>query len=242
MSYCADSGLYEGFIYCIENNINRKRYIGQTQKTISERFCEHKWDSLHRGEDTMMLHRAMRKYGCDNFSVFEICKITSKTKYEMRKLLDDAEIFYITSFSTKSPNGYNVTSGGYIKSEDSKKPVFCFTMSGKLICQYESMSEAERITGISHSHLSQVVSENYIGRKSAGGYLWSLSETPPIYDADPAKGKRKGVVQMTKDGEIIKRFRSVLMAANELNLQPSLISACCHGKRKTTGGYRWSFI
>ena len=59
----------------------------------------------------MMLHRAMRKYGCDNFSVFEICKITSKTKYEVRKLLDDAEIFYITSFSTKSPNGYNVISG-----------------------------------------------------------------------------------------------------------------------------------
>lgn len=31
-----------GIIYLIENNINNKKYIGQTQETLGQRWCQHK--------------------------------------------------------------------------------------------------------------------------------------------------------------------------------------------------------
>ena len=41
--------------------------------------------------------------------------------------------------------------------------------------------------------------------------------------------------------EFSKTFTSVSDVARELNLHQSLISHCCAGKRKTTGGFIWKF-
>jgi len=54
-----------------------------------------------------LLHRAFRKYGFENFDY----EILSKDIDDI-DLLNKLEIFYITKFNTKAPNGYNVESGG----------------------------------------------------------------------------------------------------------------------------------
>ena len=54
-----------------------------------------------------MLHRAFRKYGFENFNY----EILSKDIDDI-DLLNKLEIFYITKFNTKAPNGYNVEDGG----------------------------------------------------------------------------------------------------------------------------------
>lgn len=65
-------------IYKIENLINGKVYIGKS-KNIQERWGEHKrqslcpdsqWNNNYRGCQTP-IHKAIRKYGVNNFS-FEI--------------------------------------------------------------------------------------------------------------------------------------------------------------------------
>ena len=51
----------------------------------------------------------------------------------------------------------------------------------------------------------------------------------------------KPVIQISKNGETIDNFISVNNAARQTKIQPSHISACCRGERKTAGGYKWSY-
>ena len=41
MSYNKETGMWEGFIYKITNDINDKVYIGQTTQTVEDRFKQH---------------------------------------------------------------------------------------------------------------------------------------------------------------------------------------------------------
>lgn len=61
-----------GHIYLIRNLVNGKGYVGKTQVTVAERFRNHKYDAK-RGS-ICPLHRAMRKYGVECFSVVETAR------------------------------------------------------------------------------------------------------------------------------------------------------------------------
>lgn len=49
------------------------------------------------------------------------------------------------------------------------------------------------------------------------------------------------VVQFSPSGTQIAVFPSGIQAARELKISSSGISACCRGKRKTLGGYKWKY-
>ena len=86
-------------IYKIENLINHKIYIGQSIN-IEERFKRHKYL-----KDELAIHRAIQKYGVDNFSfeIIELCELIE---------LDTKEQFWISYYSSLIPNGYNMVDGG----------------------------------------------------------------------------------------------------------------------------------
>jgi len=52
---------------------------------------------------------------------------------------------------------------------------------------------------------------------------------------------KKSIVQMTKEGEIIKIFRSAQAASSEIKIDSSGIAKVCKGKRKTCGGFMWRY-
>lgn len=89
------------FIYVITNDVNGKQYVGQTVRSIEERFKEHLDDSRRLDYP---LYRAMNKYGIEHFSTkqLEECSIEE---------LNDREIFWIKKLNTYY-NGYNATLGG----------------------------------------------------------------------------------------------------------------------------------
>ena len=89
------------FGYVITNKLNGMEYIGITSRTIKKRYQEHL-----NTNNSQYIHRAMRKYGKNNFSVKQIVEMKSW------KEICEWEIEMILTRDTLAPNGYNETMGG----------------------------------------------------------------------------------------------------------------------------------
>ena len=88
-------------IYCIENMIDNKKYIGQSCD-IKRRFIEHKSHLNNNNHNNKHLQFAWNKFGENNFEfyIIELCEIQN---------LDDKETYYINMFNTQeSSYGYNI--------------------------------------------------------------------------------------------------------------------------------------
>ena len=91
------------FIYKITCLKNNKIYIGQTTKTIEERFAQHKNAAIKNLLNTHLCN-AMKKYGVDNFIIEQID--TANTQEE----LTEKEYYWINYYETTNPKiGYNET-------------------------------------------------------------------------------------------------------------------------------------
>jgi len=101
-----------GYIYKITNTITGGIYIGQTTKTLEERFRNHIRDVSKVGNNKFKsypLYRDMKKYGKNNF-VIELVKYV-----ENNEDLNNLEIYYIklfNSYRVYNKNNYNLTKGG----------------------------------------------------------------------------------------------------------------------------------
>ena len=94
-----------GYIYCITNLINEKKYVGKTTYSITKRFQEHCKDSKKERCERRPLYNAMNKYGIENFVVEELIECPNDE-------LDSYEKMYIEKLQTYGHNGYNATKGG----------------------------------------------------------------------------------------------------------------------------------
>lgn len=109
-------------IYCFENLINGKKYIGRAKK-IRTRINQHLRQLKLGIDQCVALQNAWNKYGEENFvvSVVEECSFEE---------LDNREIFWIREFhSHVTEDGYNlswggnVTFGGLKHSEETKRKI-----------------------------------------------------------------------------------------------------------------------
>lgn len=91
-----------GEIYKITNLVNGKCYVGKTKHESILRWKDH----INGYHPSSLIHKAIMKYGVDEFS-FEV--IESNVSEE---LLNELEIYYISKYNSKNPNGYNLTDGG----------------------------------------------------------------------------------------------------------------------------------
>lgn len=92
-------------IYCIENLVNNKKYIGKSTN-IEKRWNEHKRMLNKNCSDNDCLQKAWNKYGEDNFRfwIIEECD---------ESLLNEREIYCIEcNDSLSSKKGYNIAKGG----------------------------------------------------------------------------------------------------------------------------------
>ena len=93
-----------GVIYKITNKINGKVYIGQTVQDVKERFYQHCAEKCGEAVANMTIHKAIKKYGKQNFTL-EVIEIVNKSN------LNEREIYWIQKYNSYY-NGYNSTKGG----------------------------------------------------------------------------------------------------------------------------------
>lgn len=69
----------------------------------------------------------------------------------------------------------------------------------------------------------------------------SARETMSQKRKGPKNPRARSVIQLTKNGDVIRVWDYIRQAADELGLHKSDISKCCNGKLKTTGGFVWKY-
>lgn len=82
--------------------INNKRYVGKTVKSLEDRFREHCSDSKKERCNRRPLYDAMNKYGIENFIIEELEEVKDES------ILDEREKFWIDEMHTYGSNGYHV--------------------------------------------------------------------------------------------------------------------------------------
>ena len=242
-------GKYVGYIYKISNTVNNKLYIGQTVKTIQTRFREHIRSARTNTNQTMIIPKAIKKYGEDNFSISEIEKIIEDSKEELFNKLNEREIFYISLYNTVRPNGYNVTSGGH-NSDNLCIPVDQYDLNGVLINSYKSITDAAQIISnndipISVPLIRYVCNGKY---KTAKNYIFRFKgESFDKYETTVIRNNKKAIDQYDLNGNLLNTFESKAEAVKYLILEGhhlsegTHISSCCLGKRVVAHGYIWRY-
>lgn len=90
-------------IYKVTNLITGEIYVGQTRRTLNDRYNDH-IKRVRKGSK-LPLHTAIRQYGVDSFKFEEICKASNLNE------LNTLERYYIEKYDCIN-NGYNLNRGG----------------------------------------------------------------------------------------------------------------------------------
>lgn len=209
----------KAYIYKIVNKVNNKIYIGQTSRTVKERYKEHLCSAFSKNLD-QPLYRAMRKYGKDAFEVTTIegCSVED---------VNDREIYYINKYDSYN-NGYNATLGG----------------DGKPVNDYEELAKNFLESGLSITKYS----EEYHLKVSTIRNALNASDLMSKYrEKHPEYNTRYNAVTVQmldkKTNQVLNIFKSIRKALNYLNVDKDKghIKAVCNGKRNSAYGYKWKF-
>lgn len=251
MAYNKETGMYEGFIYKITNNINGHFYIGQTRTTVEERFYDHTKDCSVSRYQRYGLYKAFKKYGVDNFSVSTIEMHQTATLEELNKILNEREISLILENRELYGKGflYNHSQGGdYDGCATENVPVIQYDYTGKEINRFNSIIDAKRITGA--SGISSVINKKP-QNLSANGYVWRRQDDPLTeeeirfirirFNTMPIKQYGYNYVLVGQYDSINDASKSIANDRYNIDTVASHIKMCCEHKSKTSYGYIWRY-
>lgn len=131
--------------------------------------------------------------------------------------LDERERYYIKLYDTVN-NGYNCESGGHenkIMSDEAKQKM-SKSKKGIKHTKEHNLKISDSLKG--HTHILTEESKNKM----------RLSHNKPV-------------IQFTKEGTFVAEYESALMAKNITGIDNSHIGYCCLGKRKSAGGFKWTY-
>jgi group I intron endonuclease len=213
-------------IYCIENLINNKKYIGQSVD-IDNRWYKHKYALDCGKHDNDYLQKSWNKYGENNFKfyVIEHCDVDQ---------LNERETYYISFYDTfvNRDKGYNLTSGGGANNKFSQE--VCDKKSKALMGHSVSQETRKKIS----KHHADVSGEKHpmYGKKHTEAAKQKMRQ------AGLGRPSARKILTNVYCISLDRTFENATEAGKILNLDSGAILKCCRGERKTCGGYEWSFV
>lgn len=233
-------------IYCINNEINSKVYIGKSID-IERRFGEHRLmlvkDVRHK-DVNRHLYNAVKKYGIDNFS-FNIIEVVLSEED-----LTDREMYWMIQYNSIHRDfGYNLrldsSTRCYVHPEtkkiqsDNNKGVKNPNYGNKWSdCQKSRMSEIAR-----HRHSIGIYGDSWRDKISkASSLMWSNSEkkSKMAKKVSETRGLENCFEQYSRDGVLLRNWDSVSeIIENNPTYKWQNIYSACNGYKKTYMGYIW---
>ena len=198
-------------IYKITNNLIGKSYIGQTIRTLQQRWSQHVAD---KQEFCKLLSRAIKKYGKENFSIKVLAHCDSI------KEMNHREPYYIKLFNTLHPSGYNLATGGknFLHSE----------------CSKQLMSKAHK--GAKHSEeWKKQASHRLIGNQYRKGKPHTKEQRDKISKAVKTQQLLKSIQVLCIQNNAV--YSSLSEAGKSLGISAGHISDFLKGKRRSADGY-----
>ena len=212
-----------GYIYCITNLINEKKYVGKTTYSITKRFQEHCRDSKKERCEKRPLYDAMNKYGIDNFVVKKLIECPNDE-------LDSYEKMYIEKLQTYGHNGYNATKGG----------------DGSILFDYDKIIETYSLGGT----MIECAAKMHCSVDTVKKVL-TINNIPIRHNRRGCCSDPKKVAQYSLEGVFIKEWESITLAAHWLvdngyaktynSGVKQKIRLCMRGKNKTAYKFIWKF-
>lgn len=98
----------KGYIYKITNSKNEKVYIGQTCRTIADRWWQHTYIRSKRS----LIKDTIQEIGVEFFQIHQLEEVEANTNIELIHILGELEKKHIKENNSIFPNGYNVVDGG----------------------------------------------------------------------------------------------------------------------------------
>lgn len=221
-------------IYKHTNKLNGKVYIGQTGRSVNQRWG----NSGQYYKQCSKFWNAIQKYGWSNFS-HEILVDQIKTRTEANIL----EQYYIEVIYDSINFGYNISKGGFDKSY-CEKPIYQLLPDKTIVAEFTSAAEAERKTKIDRGSISKCCSGKAI---TAGGFAWCFIGDYVTFNIKTKSthfSRERPVMQIDKNTlKVITEYKSCSEAASALGLPSGAhIGHCCAGRRKSAYGYKWRYV
>ena len=233
---------YDGIIYCFHNKVNDKKYIGQTMSLMCVRYGQHMYET-RKEHPKFPIHKAIKKYGIENFDLQVIENISANSRDELKQLLNDKEQYYIKLYNTTVEGyGYNLTYGGETTYLTAAIPLYQFTHDGIFIKRYESHALAALDMNGDPSNISSLASCAKHKMPQAYGYIWEYTETCDRVYVKPEKDcsfNYKKAKAYTLDGKLVGIFESYKEAAKFADVPSPAISEAIDKENRTAGGYIW---
>lgn len=220
-------------IYCIENIVNNKKYIGQSIN-IDDRWLKHRNELNSKRHYNDYLQKAWDKYGESSFKFYILEECANDE-------LDEKEIYYIEKYNTLNRDyGYNLKEGG----------------QNGVVCEYGIEKQRKALI---EAYKNPILREQ---RRKSALKQWSnpeikakiIGENNGMYGKTHTEEARKKISEAQKGHiskyrnltpvlcvELNKTFSCAADACKEFGKNLSILEVC-KGNRKTAGGYHWKFI
>ena len=227
-------------VYKTTNLINNKIYIGvhRTNPDINDGYigCGVNYKDFKK-KRLRGFPAAVRKYGYNNFKR-ETLFIYPDTEEGMKQAYEkEAEIVNLEF--VKSSKTYNLIVGGkFTVYETLKKVIAQYTIDGKFLRTWSSITEAEEKLGL--SSISQALNNT---SKYAGDFQWRYYNGNES-DIEAVTKKEKTVYQFDLQGNLVKVWKTAVDASKQFqnsNSSRVLINKVCNKQGNSAYGYYWSF-